>query len=216
MVTFCSHCGADLSSRPVGAAFGHWDARCPDCGLVAEERWSALAPGSEEVEYSLAEWTPGDRILLSSALAERDVLWRWEAGPLLVVDERDQPAVEEVLDDLEAEEAVASVSSNGAGEPEGDYGDGDALDATAQTAMADLFVVADRLQHTPDNGPLIAELERLEAMVAASPAPFGVEPRSWSEIAAMAGSIVAAGEAADEDAVASGARALRGFLRDFV
>lgn len=219
MVTFCSYCGADQSHQPVGAVFGHWEARCPDCGLVAEDDMPLLAPGGDEVEYSLAEWVPGDRILIRNALAERGVPWRWELGPVLVVDDRDQLIVELILDDLE-EEAGATPYDDPDGEEDDDRPTVDDEVAAADEApgeiMSELFVIADRLLHTPGNAVVLLELEALMPVVEGSSAPFGVEAPVWKTIRERAGAVAEAGEAEDEDAVLDASRELRDFLRPYV
>ncbi|MCA1691414.1 MAG: hypothetical protein ABR540_13335 [Acidimicrobiales bacterium] len=210
MVTCCSHCGADLSGRPDGAALGHWDAGCPDCGLVADDKVPVLAPGGEEVVYSLAEWSPGDRILLRNALRERGVPWRWEPGPALVVDDRDQEWVEAVFDDLEEAEQAGDVAEDG------DDDDAPAEGEASPDVLGDLFVVADRLIHAPTNGSLVTELGHLAEVVEGSGAPFGIERTTWKELGRLTRIVVDAGESADEEAVENGARTLREFLREYV
>ena len=212
MVTCCSQCGADLSYRPSAAALGVWTEQCPDCGLSQTDDVPLLAPGEEEIEYSVAEWEPRDRILLRNALTERGVLWRWEPGPVLVVDERDQSAVESVLDDLEAEDAgeLSDLVATGFGE------DGDEDDVRAHEAMGDLFVAANRLARTPDNGPLVVEVERLAGFVAGTRAPYGVDVRLWHDVGRLSRALAQAGESADAEAVQEAAESLRDLLRDYV
>ena len=219
MVTCCTHCGADLSYRPPGGVLGVWPENCPDCGLVQTDDVPTLAPGDEEIEYAVVDWTPGDRILLRNALSERGVLWRWEPGPVLVVDERDQSAVESVLDDLEQEEETGELAEDSEGNVE-EYGgeDGDAVedDVRAHEAMGDLFVAANRLARTPDNGPLVAEIDRLAAFVGSTRAPYGVDVRLWDDVRRLSLAVSEAGDSADEDAVQEAAQRLRDLLRDFV
>jgi len=216
MVTCCTHCGADLSYRPPGGVLGVWPENCPDCGLVQTDDVATLAPGEDEVEYSVVEWTPRDRILLRNALTERGVLWRWEPGPVLVVDERDESVVEGVLDDLE--EAGADGDLAGFGE----YADADEDqdraedDVRAHEAMGDLFVAANRLARTPDNGPLVAEVERLAAFVGRTRAPYGVDVRLWEDVRRLSLAVSEAGDSDDPDAVQESAERLRDLLRDFV
>lgn len=214
MVTCCTHCGADLSYRPPGGVLGVWPENCPDCGLVQTDDVSTLAPGDDEIEYSVVEWAPRDRILLRNALTERGVLWRWEPGPVLVVDERDESAVEAVLDDLEQADAAGDLGVF-EGEEEED-GEGVEDDVRAHEAMGDLFVAANRLARTPDNGPLVAEIDRLAAFVGRTRAPYGVDGRLWEDVRRLSAAVSVAGESADEDAVQESAERLRDLLRDFV
>ena len=219
MVTFCSHCGADLSNQPVGAVFGRWEARCPDCGLVADDEMPLLAPGGDEVEYALDQWVPADRILIRNVLADRGVPWRWEAGPVLVVDERDQLIIELILDDLEAEEeGVGGPGDDDEedGDEERAAEDGEALPEAPQETMSDLFDVADRLMRDPLNAELVAELDELVAVVEESSTPFGVDKAVWKAIAERGDAVIDAADAVDEDAIGETARSLRDFLRPYV
>jgi hypothetical protein len=220
MVTFCSHCGADLSNQPVGAVFGRWEARCPDCGLVADDEMPLLAPGGDEVEYALDQWVPADRILIRNVLADRGVPWRWEAGPVLVVDERDQLIIELILDDLDAEEegvdGTGDEDEDGDGDEEPAAEDVVVLPEAPQETMGDLFDVADRLMRDPLNAELVADLDELVAVVEESSAPFGVDKAVWRSIAERGGAVIDAADAVDEDAIGETARALREFLRQYV
>ncbi len=212
MVECCSHCGADLSYRPSGGALGVWTEQCPDCGLSQTDDVPTLAPGDDEIEYSLAEWEPRDRIFLRNALVERGVLCRWEPGPVLVVDERDQSVVESVLDDLE--QAEGGVLPTGEGAPEDEAGVED--DVRAHEAMGDLFVAANRLARTPDSGPLVAEVDRLANFVGRTRAPYGVDPKLWDDVRRLSRGVAEAGQSADPDAVLDSAQNLRDLLRDYV
>ena len=79
--------------------------------------------------------------------------------------------------------------------------------------MSDLFVVADRLQHSPWDPDLNRELETLTAVVGASLPPYGVDRPTWSRIDDLA---TAVGEASDDETAAATIAALRGFLRPLV
>jgi hypothetical protein len=215
MVSCCTHCGADLSYRPSGGALGVWTEQCPDCGLSETDDVSTLAPSDDEIEYSVAEWEPRDRIFLRNALTERGVLWRWEPGPVLVVDERNESAVESVLDDLEqAEESgeLADESGDDGDEDEGGLED----EVRGHEAMGDLFVAANRLARTPDTGPLVAEIDRLASFVGRVPAPYGVDAKLWEDVRRTSLAVAEAGDSDDSEAVQESAQRLRDLLRDFV
>jgi len=83
--------------------------------------------------------------------------------------------------------------------------------------MADLFVVADRLQHDPADAHLGDEMAGLAATVAASAPPYGIARPVWRQIQGLSATVVAGLEqGGDDDAVAADAQALRDFLRDLV
>jgi hypothetical protein len=219
VVTCCGYCGSDLSYRPSGAVLGHWDSRCPDCGLASDEGAGTLLPGDDEVEYSLAEWAPPARIELRTAVAEAGVPWRWEPGPLLIVREEDQEVVEAILDDFEADAATAAASGDGEGEDYDEEYDEAVVEAdeAAHQAMSDLFLLSDRLLHEPSSRDLVAQIDELGTTVAEAAPPFGVEPVAWERIADLASAVVEGGAVEDDDeAVAAAARALRDYLRPYV
>jgi hypothetical protein len=83
--------------------------------------------------------------------------------------------------------------------------------------MGDLFVAADRLQHDPTDARMVADALEAEIIVADSLPPYGVERPVWRRIQALAATLAGdLQEAADDETVAAGARALREYLRDLV
>jgi hypothetical protein len=216
MVTCCTHCGADLSYRPPGGVLGVWPENCPDCGLVQSDDVLTLAPGDNEIEYAVVEWAPRDRILLRNALTERGVPWRWEPGPVLVVDERDEGAVEAVLDDLEQAEDGGELSGDFDEDLPEDADEAVEDDVRAHEAMGDLFVAANRLARTPDNGLLVGEIDRLAAFVGRTRAPYGVDAHLWDDVRRLSLAVSEAGDSGDGEAVQESAERLRDLLRDYV
>ena len=204
-MTLCPHCGADYTAG-INAA-------CRECRLAPDPSAEPSLPPAEdpdeEVAFELATWPAGERVAVGIALDEESVPWRWEAGGLLVVREFDEAVVEEMLADL-AEDDGDDTTAWGAD------GEGDDLDEQAQTAMGDIFVVADRLIRTPDDGELIVDLGRLAAIVEDAKPPFGIDRKMWDQLAARSWAITAAAEQADEAAVSDGARELRDYLREYV
>lgn len=208
-MTLCPNCGADYTAG-VNAA-------CRECRLAPDPAAQPSLPpppeedesADEEVAFEMATWPAGDRVAAGIALDEESVPWRWEAGGLLVVREFDEAVVEAMLAELAEDD----------GEGDGaawDGAEGGDLDEQAQTAMADIFVVADRLLHTPDDGELILELARLAAVVEDARPPFGIDRRMWEQLATRSWAVTTAAEEGEEDAVADGARDLRDFLREYV
>lgn len=203
-MTLCPHCGADFTAG-VNAA-------CRDCRLAPDPASEPTLPPSEEGEDELAfemgTWAPAERVAVAVALDDEGIPWRWEAGPLLVVRELDEAVVEALLDDFSDEDEGLEAG----------WGDGESAetDEAAQTAMGDMFLVADRLLHSPWNGELVAEMTRLVGVVEESPPPFGIDRNMWQELGTRARSVTTAAEEADEVAIEDGARALRDFLREYV
>lgn len=238
MAVLCTHCGAEHAAG-VNIA-------CRDCRLAPGNgtAWSLpdLENGPDEVDFDLADWTPADRVALAVTLDERVVPWRWEAGPVLVVQASDEEVVDSLLDEMEEQEDGEGGDDEGdawgeAGDEEWDEEAGE----EAAAAMGNLFDVGDRLMHNPDNAELLLEVDRLASVVEGSAPPFGVEQSTWEEIGRLAAAVVEASDDAseedgDEDGgeqdggedddesggksgggdVAAAARALRDYLRDFV
>ncbi len=203
-MSLCSHCGAELTP---GA-----DTACHDCGLAPDAgRPPGLAPadgGDGEVGFEMATWGAADRAAVGSALDDEGVPWRWDPGALLVVRESDEQLAESILEELAGEDDADGWAEAGTTE------DVDAEQVHA--AMGDVFLVVDRLQHTPWNGELVIELARLAAIVEDSDPPFGVARAMWREVGVRAGAVVEAAGEGDEAAVGDGARALRELLREYV
>jgi hypothetical protein len=198
-VSVCAHCGADYAAG-VNAA-------CRDCRLAPRATSAPTLPasdeGPDEVLFDLDSWPAQDRVALGVALNERGVPWRWESGPVLVVREFDEAVAEELLDATEGGDDWEDL-------------EGEESDEAAQEAMSDLFLAADRLVRSPGSAPIVEEVARLEEVVADSAPPFGVDPTVWDQMGDLAGALVAAGDAADDEAVEQAAAALREFLRPYV
>jgi len=206
-MTLCPHCGADYTPG-VNAA-------CRECRLAPDPAAEPSLPPpddpAEEVAFELATWAAGERVAVGIALDEEEVPWRWEAGGLLVVREFDEAVVESMLADLAEEDGE---DDGGWAATEAD--DGDDLAEQAQTAMGDIFVVADRLIRAPDDGDLILELARLASVVEDSRPPFGIDRRMWEQVAARSWAVTSAAEQGEEESVADCARDLRDYLREYV
>ena len=198
----CRHCGAVVEAG-VNAA-------CRDCRLSPDLGALPTLPptddgaGADEIDFDLADWPAEERVALSVTLHEREVPWRWEPGPLLVVREFDEAVVEELL------------GEEGEGETAWEDIEGEEADEEAQSAMGDLFDAGDRLMHNPANIELVAEVDRLATVVDQSPPPFGIDAGTWEEIARLAVAVAVAGDEQDEDGVAVAARSLRDYLREYV
>jgi hypothetical protein len=228
-VTRCPFCGAE-------AVPGH--GRCWDCSLPpGAPHAEPLAEDSPEPEvaYELAEWPASSRVLLANDLAERNVAFRWEEGPTLLVREADEAVVEELLDadedgfddddwdDFDADEDEDEDDEDEEDEDEegggGEGGEQDGEDEgeVAQQAMSDLFVVADKLRRDPWDPDLATDLVELADVIDAARPPFGISQQLWSEIRSLAGAVREDLDAgADDDLVAQHATDLRDVLRRYV
>jgi hypothetical protein len=219
MILFCPRCGNELAQRVKGEWFES-ATPCGACGLVLTEPPLVLAPDpDEEVEYALDGWEVPERAAATAALVEVDIPYRWEEGLVLVVPAVAEDEVDVLLEELEAPDELDADDDEAGGIGGDDSDDGEDADGgeEAQAAMADLFVVADRLQHAPDDLDVGASLLMLAAIVGESPPPYGIERPVWRRIQALAAATATAfDDGSDEETVAVEARALRDFLRDLV
>jgi hypothetical protein len=222
MTLFCPRCGAEFGQEFKGEWFST-AVRCAECGITVADPPLMLArgPADDEVEYSLSDWSVPERGTATSALAEVDIPYRWEPGLILVVPAVAEDEVDLLLEELDVADGPAPEAAEEVPADDGTAGDEDDDDVDggeeAQAAMADLFVVADRLQHDPADANLGGEMTDLAATVAVSAPPYGIARPVWRQIQGLSATVVGALEVgADDDAVAAAARALRDFLRDLV
>jgi len=209
MITYCPRCGAPFREELAGELLES-TRRCLECAVLVTGDPLLLAVGNEEdeVEYDLAEWEVAERTSATAALAEVEIPYRWEQDLVLVVPTVAEAEVDRLLDELEEVEELDGAEE-GDEELEGDI--------EAHTAMGDLFVAADRLQHDPTDARMVADALEAELLVADSGPPYGVERPVWRRIQSLASDLAGAlEEPADEESVAASARALREYLRDLV
>lgn len=219
MITYCPRCGTQFRESTLGESI-EGSLRCADCSVMLSQAPLVLAPGNDEdeVQYDLLEWKTPERRAATSVLLEADIPYRWEADLVLVVPTVAEQEVDHLLDELGDLEDIDEDDVDAEGDGEGGDDD-DAADGgeEAQTAMADLFVAADRLQHDPGDARMAADAMEAATTVAACGPPYGIERPAWRQIQGLAEKLATGlEEAADEDAVAADARALREYLRDLV
>jgi hypothetical protein len=205
MIVFCPRCGTRLAYE-LGWEFARTSVRCSGCGLALEEPPSMLAPSAAEVGYDLSEWPVTDRVSGAAALADLDFPYRWEEDLVLVV----PSAVEGQVDGL-----LAGLQSGGVSfEPEEQNGaDGG---EEAQTAMADLYVAADRLKDDAYSEGAASDFLAAAAAVGACLPPYGIERQVWQQVQDLAAVVIADVEKQDDAAIITDARTLRDFLRQYV
>lgn len=204
MITYCPRCGWPFPEQ-VGGELLESTRRCVDCTLTVADPPLMLAKGNDEdeVDYDLGEWEAAERSAATVALLEVDIPYRWEQDLVLVVPAVAEEEVDLLLDELEEVEELEEAEPDG-----GDL---------AHEAMGDLFVAADRLQHDPLDERMAAEVLMAAGTVSVSGPPYGIERPVWRQIQGLASTLATdLEEAADEDTVAAGARALREYLRDLV
>ncbi len=172
---------------------------CADCGAPLGDD----ELGEATLVYEMEGWEPAEREALDGMLDAEAVPHRWE-GDDLVVPERDEARVDELMDRLEFPAALEA-------EEGGD-------DEEVYAVMSDLFVAADRMarERTVDV-ELAGDFATAAAAATSAPAPYGVEPSSWAQVQQLAEAVVEEIEAqADDEVIVRDAATLRDLLRRFV
>jgi len=191
--------GPDLVSCPrCGAQYLATATTCADCGA----RLRAEGEGGDEVGYDLADWSAEQREGLVSALAAEGVAARLEDTELVVA-EADADVAEELIEEVDAPDALAAEDDDG--------------DDAAAGVLSSLYVTSDVLVHDPDSSAAVVEL--LESVEAAGslPLPYGLDGDQWSGLLRTADELAGLlGADADDTEVAAAARRLREAVRPLV
>ena len=171
---------------------------------------SAEPPSGDLTEYDLGEWSVAARAVVADQLVAAGVSFGWE-GSLLLVSVDDEEAVDDILDELEAN---------------GDLDEADEDAETPGAVLEMLFVAADRLRKKARDSQGAAELDSALALVVPKRPPFGIELRPWQAIVERAEELSGAaadeaenGEDDDEASIAVSqelAEELRDLLRPFI
>jgi len=213
----CPRCGA-LFAPDVNMEFSTTQVLCVECGLALVDPPEVLPPSdvdNDQVAYDLVEWPTEDRVIATDDLVELNIPYRWEDGLVLVVPASAEQQVDALLDEIDenalsGEDTLIDV----------DTGDGEDGGDEATTAMGDLFVAADALQHGRYDEEKVVEFMEAAAAVTSCLPPFGLEPQVWSRIQSQASAIVTALEKGDEgdddEGIISATHDLRELLRHYV
>jgi hypothetical protein len=157
---------------------------------------------AEEVGYELDDWLPDQQAELVAALAAEGIPNRWE-GTEVVVPEQHADRVEEMIDEIDHPDALAAEEA--------------VEDDAGGELLGVLFVAADVLQHDPSDPVAVRDLLDAAERADVDGVPYGVDVAVWDGVRRMAGDVAdLLGEQADEERVATAARALRDALRDMV
>jgi len=157
----------------------------------------------DEVAYELTGWSNDQLDALFDGLDEAEIPFNWD-GEELFIRADDEQAVDGLL------EKVAQPSELVVEEDEGDDGGG--------WLLGELFVVADRLQHDPEEHESVASLLQLANAADEASAPYGLTDAEWDalreKVTALA--TVLEEEQPDPDAAIEAARDLRSATRPYV
>jgi len=165
-----------------------------------------LADDAESTEFGLDEWSDDDRTVLTEALVEAEVPYRWDGLSVVVAVEAEH-AVDDLLDAIEAGELISTNAADGEGAPEG--------------AISTIFLAADKLSKDPVDAKSRNTLIDLYPQLNPKHPPYGLAPRTWAGAVAGVGVIVelvvrASGAHDLDSAIIEAAQELRSLIRPYV
>lgn len=201
MTRYCPNCGAEYLDTIQS---------CSDCLVPLNDAPAGGQPGEGEdheiLVYELNTWEPAQRAQLEIVLAQEGVTYQWEDTDLLVP-AAEEARVDDLLDKIEFPDALPL--EDGAEEVD---------DEAVYQVMSDLFVLSDRIAEAKTVDLAVAgDFIEAAGAAAATPAPFGVDERTWQQVQRLAGEIAERLEQeGDDDAVIAETATLRNALRGFV
>jgi hypothetical protein len=156
----------------------------------------------DQVAYDLFDWDDDRLTALVDELDAAGIAHAWDEDELFVY-ATDEQAVDELLDRVAHPHQLP---------PEADDGPAGA------ELLGEVFVVADRLQHDPDDHEGTVSMLDLGHAVEGADPPYGLGPKEWDHLRGRVGALCTQLRApkVDEDAVIDAARDLRNALRSYV
>jgi hypothetical protein len=157
----------------------------------------------DEVAYELTDWSNEQLDALFDGLDTAKIAFNWD-GEELFIRAADEQAVDDLL------EKVAQPNELVVEEDDGEDGGG--------WLLGELFVVADRLQHDPEEHESVASLLQLANAADEATAPYGLADAEWDALREKVTGLATVLEDAkpDPDAVIEAARELRSATRPYV
>jgi hypothetical protein len=156
----------------------------------------------DQVAYDLSDWDDDRLTALVDELDAAGIAQAWDEDELFVY-ATDEQAVDELLDRVAHPHELP---------PEADDGPAGA------ELLGEVFVVADRLQHDPDDHEGTVSMLDLGHAVEGADPPYGLGPKEWDHLRGRVGALCTQlrAQKVDEDAVIDAARDLRNALRSYV
>jgi hypothetical protein len=156
----------------------------------------------EEVAYNLDDFDDDQLDALFDALDEEAIPYLWD-GDELFVQAADEQAVDVLLERVANPDALAV---------EDDEGDGGGW------LLGELFVVADRLQHDPEEHESVALLLQLANAADEADPPYGLDKPVWEQLRERVTALatILEQDKPDPDAALESARELRNAIRPYV
>jgi hypothetical protein len=161
-----------------------------------------LDAAQDQVAYDLSDWDDDRLTALVDELDAAGIAHGWDEDELFVY-AADEQAADELLDRVAHPHELPAEADDG---PEG------------AELLGEVFVVADRLQHDPDDHEGSVSMLDLGHAVERADPPYGIGPKEWGHLQGRVGALCSQLRASnvDEDAVIDAARDLRNALRSYV
>ncbi|MDP1795420.1 MAG: hypothetical protein Q8K63_14875 [Acidimicrobiales bacterium] len=165
----------------------------------------------DEIVFDLASLSTEERRHLSMRLTGAGIAHIWEVATDLVVAVKDAPSIEGYLEEVRNPDGFGDEELVAFDEDE------DVDDEAVYAAMSNLYVAADKLMQRVNDPSIRTSFYDATDDVDGLPAPFGFDPRVWTQVLDLANSIAdAMDEEVDDDAIATDARTLRQLLVNYV
>ena len=165
----------------------------------------------DEIVFDLAGLSTEERRHLSMRLTGAGISHIWEVATDLVVSVQDAPTIESYIEEVRNPEGFGDEELAALEE------ESDVDDEEVYAAMSNLYVAADRLMHAPDDEATAGTFYLAADDVEGLPAPFGFDPRVWTQVLGLADSITSALDAeGDPETIGNDAKTLRQLLVNYV
>ena len=161
-----------------------------------------LDTSQDQVAYDLSDWDDDRLTALVDELDAAGIAHGWDEDELFVY-ATDEQAVDELLDRVAHPHELPPETDDGPAGAE---------------LLGEVFVVADRLQHDPDDHEGTVSMLDLGHAVEGADPPYGLGAREWDHLRGRVGALCSQLRASkvDEDAIIDAARDLRNALRSYV
>jgi hypothetical protein len=161
-----------------------------------------LDADQDQVAYDLSDWQDDRLTALVDELDAAGIAHGWDEDELFVY-AADEQAVDELLDRVAHPHELPAETDDGPAGAE---------------LLGEVFVVADRLQHDPDDHEGAVSMLDLGHAVEGADPPYGLGPKEWDHLRDRVTALCSQlrESKVDEDAVIDAARDLRNALRSYV
>jgi hypothetical protein len=165
----------------------------------------------DEIVFELSSLSTEERRHLTMRLTGAGISHIWEVATDLVVSVGDAPMIERYIEEVRNPDGFGDEELAAFDE------ESDVDDEAVYAAMSNLYVAADKLMQRPGDDATAGEFYIAVDDVDGLPAPFGFDPRVWSQVQDLANKIADTLDAeGDTEVIGTDARTLRQLLANYV